>query len=82
MMTALAFATSDIRRLRLSRAALARGLVAGSVWGATMTVGLTALTAWQCGVICTPEVAVNAVLSFAAGIAGIGPVAAYGGADR
>jgi hypothetical protein len=78
MMIALASSTLVWRRLRLTRAELARGLVAGGVWGLTMAAGLTAMSAWQCGVICLPEVAVNTALSLAAGILGIGPVVAFG----
>jgi hypothetical protein len=44
-----------------------------------MTAGLTAMAAVQCGGVCLPEIAINGALSLAAGIAGIGPVAAYGG---
>jgi hypothetical protein len=65
--------------LRMSKQDALRALAAGSAWGLMMTVGLTAMTAWSCGVVCLPEVAVNAGLSLASGILGIGPVAAYGG---
>jgi hypothetical protein len=36
------------------------------------------MTAWQCVGICLPEIAVNAGLSLASGIIGVGPIAAYG----
>jgi hypothetical protein len=62
------FATRPSRRTLL----LAAG--AGVLWGITMTAGLAAMTAWQCGGICLSEVAVNGVLSVAGGIVGIGPV--------
>jgi hypothetical protein len=69
----------DLSRLRLTRRDALRGLAAGSVWGVLLTIGLTAMTAWSCGVICPPEIAVNAGLSLTGGILGIGAVAAYGG---
>jgi hypothetical protein len=37
------------------------------------------MAAWQCGGVCLPEIIDNAMLAFAAGIIGLGPVAAYGG---
>jgi len=37
------------------------------------------MSAWQCGGVCLPEIADNAMLSLVAGVLGLGPVAAYGG---
>jgi hypothetical protein len=75
-----------LQRLQLSRRDVLRGLAAGSAWALALTIGLAAATAWQCGGICLPEVFDNALLSLAAGLLGIGPVAAFGGrmsaADR
>jgi len=44
-----------------------------------LTTGFAAMSAWQCGGVCLPETIDNAMLSLAAGILGLGPVAAYGG---
>jgi len=55
-----------------------RALLAGLAFGVALTAGLTAVTAWQLGGICLPEVAENAVLAIAGGVLGLGPVAAYG----
>ena len=77
-MTAHALTRFDWSRLRLTKQDALRALVAGAAWGLMLTVGLTAVTAWSCGVVCLPEVAVNAGLSLAGGILGIGSVAAYG----
>lgn len=66
--------------IRLFRpAALKRALIAGAAWGATLTVALTALAAWQCGAfICIDEVAWLGGVSAATGIVAIGPIAALG----
>jgi hypothetical protein len=66
-------------RLRLTKQDWLRAVAAGAAFGLVLTTGLVAMTAWQCGGICLPEVAVNAVLSLAGGILGLGPVAVYGG---
>jgi len=65
--------------LRLTKRDVLRAVAAGTAFGLILTVGLATMTVWQCGGLCLPEVAVNAVLSLAGGILGIGPVAAYGG---
>jgi len=78
-MSAHAVTTFNGSRLRLSRRDVKRALLAGSAWGLMLSAGLTAVTAWSCGSVCLPEVAVNAGLSLAGGVLGIGPVAAYGG---
>ncbi|MBX9841097.1 MAG: hypothetical protein K2Z80_04735 [Xanthobacteraceae bacterium] len=75
----LAFWPGTGRALALTRREVARALAAGLTFGAVLTAGFTAMAAWQCGGVCLPEVVDNAVLSFAAGILGLGPVAAYGG---
>ena len=64
--------------VRPSRRTLLVAAGAGALWGITMTAGLAAMTAWQCGAICLSEVAVNGVLSTAGGVFGIGPVVAFG----
>jgi hypothetical protein len=65
--------------LALTRRDIARGAAAGVAFCVFLTTGFAAMAAWQCGGVCLPEVAGNAVLSLAAGLIGLGPVAAYGG---
>jgi len=79
MMVANALNTFDGSKLRLTKRDWLRAIVAGSAFGLLLTMGLTAMTAWQCVGVCLPEIAVNAGLSLAGGIFGIGPIAAYGG---
>jgi hypothetical protein len=77
-MVSAALTNLKIVAFRPTRRDVWRGVAAGMVWGLTLTAGLAAMTAWQCGGLCLPEVAVNSVLSVAGGILGIGPIAAYG----
>jgi hypothetical protein len=63
----------------LKKRDLLRALAAGTAFAVVLTAGFTAMAAWQCGGVCLPELVDNAMLSFAAGIFGLGPVAAYGG---
>jgi len=65
-------------KLRLTRSDLKRAVLTGSLWGFMLTAGLTAMSAWQCGGVCLPEVAVTAALSLGCGIFGLGPLAVYG----
>jgi hypothetical protein len=65
-------------RLAPTKRDVFRALAAGLAFGAVLTAGFTAMAAWQCGGVCLPEVIDNAMLSFAAGVLGLGPVAAYG----
>ncbi len=79
-----AFSTFDWNRTRhraltLSKRDVARGFLAGIAFCIMLTAGFAAISAWQCGGVCLPEVGGNAVLSLAAGIIGLGPLAAYGG---
>ena len=67
------------RTLKLTKHEVLRGLAAGAAFCVILTTGFAAMSAGQCGGVCLPEVAGNAVLSLAAGIFGLGPVAAYGG---
>ena len=80
-MTAVASALPATRhsRLKLTKREVLRALAAGLAFSVILTAGFTALGAFECGGICLLEVADNAMLSFAAGIFGLGPVAAYGG---
>ena len=66
------------RALIPTKREILRALAAGAAFGIILTTGFAAMSAWQCGGVCLPEVAGNAVLSLAAGIFGLGPVAAYG----
>jgi hypothetical protein len=66
----------DCSRLRLTAPQWRKACIAGSLWGVTLTVGLAAMSAWQCGGVCLPELAVNLGLSTTAGILGIGPIVA------
>jgi hypothetical protein len=77
-MTNLASAIPARSRFALTKHQALRALAAGVAFGAILTAGFTAMAAWECGGVCLLEVADNAVLSFAAGILGLGPVAAYG----
>ena len=81
-MVSTTLANLKLVAFRPTRRDLWRGVAAGTIWGLTLTAGLAAMTAWQCGGLCLPEVAVNTVLSVAGGILGIGPIAAYGRRDR
>jgi hypothetical protein len=65
-------------RLKLTKREVLRALAAGTAFGIVLTAGFTAMAAWQCGGVCLPEIVDNAVLSLAAGVFGLGPVAAYG----
>jgi hypothetical protein len=77
-MTASVFGRRDRSRLRLSKRDVLRGLLAGAAFAVLLTAGLAAMTALSCGGICLPEVGANGVLALAGGVAGIGPLAAYG----
>ena len=79
MMIANTLNTFDGSKLRLTKRDCLRAIVAGSAFGLLLTIELTAITVWQCVGVCLPEIAVNAGLSLAGGIFGIGPIAAYGG---
>jgi hypothetical protein len=56
---------------------LPRGLIAGGAWGLTMGFGLLLMTYLNCGVICLSDVAFTTAVSVVAGIAVIGPFAAF-----
>ena len=77
-MLATALGRFDWRKLRLTRAEALRMLTAGTAWGVAMSAGLAGLTLWNCGMICQDDLIKTAVLSIAAGIVAIGPLAAYG----
>jgi hypothetical protein len=67
----------ELNRL-LSAAALRRGVVAGVAWGLSLAAAMTALSAWQCGGICIDEAAWTTATALAAGLATMGPLAAFG----
>lgn len=57
--------------------ALRRGVLAGAAWGLTMGLGLPLLNFANCGVICLSDVAFTTAVSVIAGVAVIGPLAAF-----
>jgi hypothetical protein len=60
-----------------SVAVLQRGIIAGAAWGLIMGLGLPLMTFLNCGVICLSDVVFTTAVSIVAGIATIGPLAAY-----
>ena len=54
-----------------------RGILTGTAWGLTMGLGLPLLSFLNCGVICLSDVAFTTAVSVVAGIAVIGPLAAF-----
>ena len=63
--------------------ALRRGLIAGSAWGIVTGVLVVAAGAWECGGVCVPDAAITMATSVLAGLATMGPLAAFGArADR
>ncbi|WP_157100390.1 hypothetical protein [Rhodoplanes sp. Z2-YC6860] len=68
-----------LHALRLTKREVMRGTLAGVAFCIVLTAGFAAMSAWQCGGVCLPETLDNAMLSLAAGLLGLGPVAAYGG---
>jgi Mg/Co/Ni transporter MgtE len=77
-MTAATLSRLDWRRLRLAPNEARRGLIAGSAWGLVLAAGFAAMSAWECGGICLPEVALTTAVSVLTGVLAIGPVAAFG----
>jgi hypothetical protein len=74
----MAMSVNSLAALRPPRGALRRGLIAGSAWGVAMGAILTALGAWNCGVICLGEIAQTTATAIAAGLCTFGPLAAFG----
>jgi hypothetical protein len=56
---------------------LRRGIMAGAAWGLAMGLGLPLMTFLNCGVICLSDIVFTTAISIVAGIATIGPLAAY-----
>lgn len=71
-------AVFEIVQRRLNSRALRRGFVAGTAWGAAVSGGLIALEAMRCEAICLDAAAFTVFLSSVAGLATIGPLAAFG----
>jgi len=61
----------------LTKTTLARVFAAGSAWGLTLSVGMTAIAFQNCGVVCLDDVAVTTATSVALGILTIGPLAIF-----
>ena len=61
---------------RLTPQLALRMLGAGVAWGVLFASGFTALSYFDCGVICPEDVVVTGAISIAVGIVAIGPVAA------
>ncbi|MPZ40338.1 MAG: hypothetical protein GEU95_20225 [Rhizobiales bacterium] len=61
----------------LPAGAVPRGIIAGTAWGLIMGLGLPLMTFMTCGVICVSDVALTTAVSVVAGIAIIGPLAAF-----
>jgi hypothetical protein len=78
MMIATAFNSFDWQKLRLTKSAVLRMLIAGSAWGFAMSAGLAGMALWNDGMICSDDVVMTTVISVAAGILAIGPIAAFG----
>jgi hypothetical protein len=62
---------------RLAAGALPRAILAGTAWGLVVGVALPALNFLECGAICLSDIALTTALSVVAGIAAIGPLAAF-----
>jgi hypothetical protein len=56
---------------------LMRGIAGGTAWGVAVAVALLALSFYQCGTICLGQIVETTVLSVAAGILTIGPLALF-----
>jgi hypothetical protein len=78
MMIAAAFNRFDWQILRLTKSEALRMLVAGTAWGLAMSAGIAGMTFWKYAMVCPDDIVVTTVLSVAAGILAIGPLAAYG----
>ena len=77
-MAATAIRQLDCRSSRVTLHSAALMITAGTAWGLLFAVGMTAVTFWNCGMICLNDMAATSALSIAVGILTIGPVAVYG----
>lgn len=57
---------------------LRRMLLAGTAWGLTVSLGLTAARAWSCGTVCLDAAAFDLLVTAAVGTVTIGPLACFG----
>ena len=62
---------------RLAAGALRRAILAGTGWGMAMGIALPVFNFFGCGTICLSDIALTTAVSIAAGIATIGPLAAF-----
>jgi hypothetical protein len=61
---------------------LRRAFVAGTAWGMATAIGLTALTIWDCGIVCIGDTLATLATSVVTGVLTIGPLAALGRSSR
>jgi hypothetical protein len=66
------------QKLRLTKSAVLRMLIAGSTWGLAMSAGLAGMSLWNDGMICLDDSLLTTAICIAAGVLAIGPIAAYG----
>lgn len=62
---------------RFDRDTVTRMFAAGTAWGLTLSAGLFAQGALQCGLPCPDDAIITTAISVAAGILTIGPVTAF-----
>lgn len=77
-MPAFAAALLPSRFPRPGKGAVLRMAAAGTAWGLALSAGMAGLALWNCGAVCPDDVAMTTLVSVAAGIVTIGPVAAFG----
>ena len=65
-----------LRIPNLPRRIVLRGLAAGTAWVVTLSAGVASLEFYQCGLICPDRIAKTMLVSIAAGLVTIGPLAA------
>jgi hypothetical protein len=82
MTHALATRLHDFTRSPVRPGALRRGLIAGGAWGIAMGLIVTAVGAFACDGICLTDAAISTALAVVAGIATVGPLAAFGARVR
>jgi len=63
--------------LNTNRPAAVRMIVAGGIWGLTMSVGFFLIALTRCGLPCPDDVVAVTATCIAAGIVTIGPLAAF-----
>jgi len=78
MTLATALNRFEWQKLRLTKSAVLRMLIAGTAWGLMMSAGLAGMALWNDGMICLDDTMMTTAVSVAAGILAIGPIAAFG----